>query len=645
MDSPLVMISYQWDAQDRMLKLKDELIKAGYKVWMDVEKMEGNIDDSMSAAVEKASAILMCFSKRYQESISCKKEAQYGAFLQRRIIPLKYEDYQPTGWLGLMINSLLYYEVHTDEIMMENLPKIIKAIETPNLPPDSDDPPTEAVPVSPRDIKSFDLKACQEELQSFYEQEMGTVQLLPWGQDVVDMDAIFVNLTLAVDENVSSGGAGKALERVEDLLDLMGRNGKKVNRVLLKGFAGSGKSTAMAKIAYDWAKGIQDSSSKDKVLSQFKLLFILSLREIETNETLTDAIFDQILPQDTVISRKDLEAFIHAHGKETLLLLDGLDEYPMERLQKKVTGDIESVLANRKMRDTCVVVTTRPHKVEDLGEHHKHYTQVKLSGFSEDNIGIYITKFFKENQKAAKGLIRFLLQSSSIQVLAQIPVMLLMLCLLWTDAHKLPDTHTALYEQVVLYLWKRYRRSSVVSQKDADIEEVLLHLGRVALDGLTSDGKLVFTENDFPKQALEEACKAGILTKERLRSKLNVCSSISFLHKSVQEYCAAHYWSSLVEKDADLFHSYLDRIADDYQVFAQVELLTFCCGKSQKAASVILPHVVQAFKHRTEEILRIGNISYAARKDIWPFFACFAKVGSNMKPCTLGSSRCFNRKW
>ena len=36
---PLVMISYQWDAQDRMLKLKDELIKAGYRIWMDVEKM------------------------------------------------------------------------------------------------------------------------------------------------------------------------------------------------------------------------------------------------------------------------------------------------------------------------------------------------------------------------------------------------------------------------------------------------------------------------------------------------------------------------------------------------------------------------------------------------------------------------------
>ena len=36
---PHVMISYQWDAQKRMLKLRDELVKAGYNVWMDVDQM------------------------------------------------------------------------------------------------------------------------------------------------------------------------------------------------------------------------------------------------------------------------------------------------------------------------------------------------------------------------------------------------------------------------------------------------------------------------------------------------------------------------------------------------------------------------------------------------------------------------------
>ena len=36
---PHVMISYQWDAQKVMSKVKDSLVQAGYKVWMDVEHM------------------------------------------------------------------------------------------------------------------------------------------------------------------------------------------------------------------------------------------------------------------------------------------------------------------------------------------------------------------------------------------------------------------------------------------------------------------------------------------------------------------------------------------------------------------------------------------------------------------------------
>ena len=33
-----VMISYQWEVQDRMVHLKEALVKAGYNVWMDVDK-------------------------------------------------------------------------------------------------------------------------------------------------------------------------------------------------------------------------------------------------------------------------------------------------------------------------------------------------------------------------------------------------------------------------------------------------------------------------------------------------------------------------------------------------------------------------------------------------------------------------------
>ena len=33
------MISYQWDSQPLMIKIKESLKKAGFKVWMDVENI------------------------------------------------------------------------------------------------------------------------------------------------------------------------------------------------------------------------------------------------------------------------------------------------------------------------------------------------------------------------------------------------------------------------------------------------------------------------------------------------------------------------------------------------------------------------------------------------------------------------------
>ena len=454
---------------------------------------------------------------------------------------------------------------------------------------------------------------------------MGTVQLLPWGDDVVDMDAIFVNLTLTVDEKLPLGSTGKMLDAPTDLVFLKGRNDQRVNRVMVKGDAGSGKSTALAKLAYDWAKQCQEGRGKCRISSsiesQYKLLFILSLREIDGTKSLTDAIFDQILPEDTAVSKQGLEDYLDSHGSEVLILLDGLDEFDVKKMPRKVGGGVESLLTNRKMRETCVVVTTRPYDdVEALGEHHMHYAQVKLTGFSENNIEVYIKKYFQSDKRAAQGLIDQIRKSPSIKSLAQVPVLLLMICLLWSDHHQLPDTHTSLYDQAILYLWQRYQTTYDSRRNCVILQDVLLSLGRVALGGILTNRKLVFSEQEFSEQILMVGCRSGLLTKERLRSKLNVNTAVSFLHKSVQEYCAAYYWVTLADKGEESFQMYLKEIDSDQSVFSQIDLLSFCCGMSEKAAEIVLPHVVEVLKHRTEVSLRIGGIVNYGRKDIWPVF-------------------------
>jgi hypothetical protein len=65
-------------------------------------------------AVEQASVVLICYSKKYKESAACRTEAEYSFTLKKPIIPLKMEkEYIPDGWSVysplLLPSSLIFY--------------------------------------------------------------------------------------------------------------------------------------------------------------------------------------------------------------------------------------------------------------------------------------------------------------------------------------------------------------------------------------------------------------------------------------------------------------------------------------------------------------------------------------------------------
>ena len=70
------MISYQWDVQKTMIKVKNKLQTAGYKVWMDLEQMGGSTLEAMANAVEKSAVVLVGVSQRYKDSPNCRSGEQ-----------------------------------------------------------------------------------------------------------------------------------------------------------------------------------------------------------------------------------------------------------------------------------------------------------------------------------------------------------------------------------------------------------------------------------------------------------------------------------------------------------------------------------------------------------------------------------------
>ena len=107
-----IFISYSWKNQNVVLKIRELLLNAGYRVWLDIDKMRGSTLEAMAQAVEDAALVLVCYSEHYRLSNMCRCEAEYMFQMGKPFIPVNMQyHYRPTGWLGIIIGARLYVDM------------------------------------------------------------------------------------------------------------------------------------------------------------------------------------------------------------------------------------------------------------------------------------------------------------------------------------------------------------------------------------------------------------------------------------------------------------------------------------------------------------------------------------------------------
>jgi hypothetical protein len=125
-----IMISYCHKDEVLCKQIYEELVRFGFRVWIDFDQMHGNVMDAMAQAIEQSDAIVICMSEQYRRSNYCRAEAHYAFQRQLKIVPiLLQEHYQPDGWLLFLIGQLLYVDFTKHEFpkAMELLVKELKA--------------------------------------------------------------------------------------------------------------------------------------------------------------------------------------------------------------------------------------------------------------------------------------------------------------------------------------------------------------------------------------------------------------------------------------------------------------------------------------------------------------------------------------
>ena len=288
------------------------------------------------------------------------------------------------------------------------------------------------------------------------------------------------------------------------------------------------------------------SSEIRDTLGQYDLLIPIILRLVKHGASL-----EQIIEEEIDLNDKQMLTLRYMLKKteRTVLVLDGLDEF-----NTKTSRDITDIMRRNTYKH--VIITSRAEAANKTKEWKQvMYKEAELKGFSDENIKLYIDKFFKTSKELAISLKSYIFQKdSNLLELARNPGSLSMLCILHKDQIPINAMNREqLYQEFVAFLLSRWeQRQNPEGQKTSRFEilkkyhEILLKFGELAdINRKHKSGdeyrvELSFTLDQIKAIIGEDALDYGYLYKSHPSSHL-VSSRYSFIHKTLHEFFLAYF--------------------------------------------------------------------------------------------------------
>ena len=442
------------------------------------------------------------------------------------------------------------------------------------------------------------MKTCRTKLAEYYKNS-ATVPTSIWSTlDPVDIHEIYTRLSCVKQEQNAAGPSQTELNHYCDLFTA-NKSGTFPKRILVQGQTGIGKTTFVKKLALDWAElNLDDETADDKktvALKRFELLVAVNLKEVPKYQSLKDVIAcSNVFGEEDKSVTDGLLEYITDNQNKVLLVFDGYDEYRCGR-----DSDIFKIFKGDKLRDCCVLITSRISKADDLRESRVlKLLRAEILGFARYcDISSYMKRKLGSHKDAETLLAR--LHEKNLLDLAKSPLLLLFFCILWKDIEEghlesWPKTKTDLYEQIVQSILDHNQAKDSAScdfREVKDFKEILCEIGKVALDCLLDDDH-VFDYNRLPPSiSREESSFIGLIQLTKCIGRRRPAGMVSFMHKSIQEFLSAWYityrWIipegnfGPAEKHARTFEGCV----------ALENVLQFVCGLSDKGAAKVFKHL------------------------------------------------------
>ena len=404
---------------------------------------------------------------------------------------------------------------------------------------------------------------------------------------------------------------------------------------------GIGKTVFTKKATFDWSQ-----QRYSETLGAFDLVLLVRLRDVSNLQDVPSILrASQVLDNDGAISVDDLYEYVRGHQEKVLLILDGYDEYIYS--SENDESPVIKIWKESELRHCCVVITSRPMKAETLRKFSD--AQFKIDGFNDERQEEFARRFLKDDEDIEE-FFKYL-EKHDLSELAQIPLLLVMLCLLWTKTKReeLPKERTDIFAQFIKTLFHHMgekQSAESVSAKDYSVE--LYALGRLAFEALLQ-GQLYFPVSQLPAgySLIERLIEVGLFQVLNMAS-LNPEKGVYFIHKSVQEYLAGNFLKEdLTSKKAEGTNS-LSNVDSVEKIFKINEALKFAGELSEEAARDILIQLGMAAKKEELTEFKFDNET-PSQNDLSEeqtdfinlcnqlFFYCSAETRKNLFPTFLSS--------
>ena len=255
-----------------------------------------------------------------------------------------------------------------------------------------------------------DLEILIENMKLYTEETM-KIERAPWlPEDFMDMDDLYTQLTVQQLCNKPKGPKSIKIDDYRDLFDdkllvevrqmsqcksqidrgLPAKNvstkprKKKYKKVLFKGEQGMGKTTLSKKITLDWARG---------VFTTFSIILLVSLKLVSPGDPIENVIIDQnSWLEDLNVTQCRLKEIFAIFGDKCLVILDGLDECVHGKNE-----DVVKILKGRNLLNCNIVVTSRPHSIDNVK---KHFDVIAVvDGFTEKNARQFASKILSDERQ------------------------------------------------------------------------------------------------------------------------------------------------------------------------------------------------------------------------------------------------------